>query len=61
MSRLLSEEIHIEAGVPAGPYLFAKIVQLHLQGLQEAASLAELTLSTAQSLVALFDLRLHGV
>lgn len=41
-------------------YLFVEALQLHLQGLQEALSLTELILGTAQGLVALSHLGLHS-
>lgn len=41
-------------------YLFVKALQLHLQGLQEALSLAELVMGAAQGLIALPHLCLHS-
>lgn len=48
-----------QAGQTSAAHLFVQALQLHLQGLQEALPLGQLTLGSSQSLVALLHLILH--
>ena len=46
---------------PDGSDLFVEALQFHLQSLQEALPLAQLTLSPPQSFITLTHLRLHPI